>query len=79
MHLGPLFGTSPGGPTYLSEPFLNKDGRRAYRDALVAAYDAISSCETEFADDGRVKRVQRCIVNAIADIETLARGKGEAM
>src|SRR5207248_1666641 len=23
LHLGPLFGDSPGGPTYLNEPFLN--------------------------------------------------------
>jgi len=79
LHLGPLFGTSPGGPTYVAEPFLNKDGRRAYRDALLAAYDGITSVENDFADDGRVKRIQRCLVSAIADVETLAMGKGEAL
>jgi hypothetical protein len=27
----------------------------------------------------RVKRIQRCLVSAIADVETLALGKGEAL
>ena len=77
--LGPLFGTSPGGPTYVSEHFLNQDGRRAYRASLLAAYDQLASCENQFADDGRVRRIQQCIINVVADIETLSLGKGQQL
>ena len=80
LHLTSLFGDSPGGPTYLSEPFLDAAGRKAYRAALLSAYDAAISCRADCDDtSGRLDRVCQCLVNAIADIETLALGKGETL
>ena len=80
LHLGPLFGTSPGGPTYLDGPFLDAAGRKAYRQSLLDAYDAIHACAGAGScyDGGRIVRAEKCIMNAVADIETLALGKGES-
>ena len=78
LHLGPLFGDSPGAATYLNEPFLDKDGRKAFRDALLISYDEITSCESDFDDEGRIGRIKRCLVAALADLETLRLGKGES-
>ena len=77
LHLGPLFGNSPGGPGYLDLPFLDAEGRKAYRDALLAAYDALVSCEMDLGEEDRVSRLKRCLVNACSDVETLRQGKGE--
>jgi hypothetical protein len=77
LHLGPLFGNSPGGPTYASEPFLNRDGRKAYKESLLAAYDELMSCRDQFDDGGRVERIAKCLTNTVADIETLSLGKQE--
>jgi hypothetical protein len=59
------------------EPFLNAKGRKACRDALLAVYDDLVSCEGNYDDGGRIKRIGQCIVNTISDIETLIAGKGE--
>jgi hypothetical protein len=59
----------------VNEPFLNAEGRKAYRAALLAAYDTLQSCTNDFDDDGRIARIGRCIMNAAADIETLELGK----
>ena len=75
MHLGPLFGDSPGAATYINEPFLNKDGRKSYRSALLVAYDTLQSCANDFDDAGRLARIGKCLMNAVADIETLELGK----
>ena len=66
-------------PTYLAEPFLNKDGRRAYRAALLSAYDIAASIQSDFNDGGRLARIAKCLTSAIADIETFALGKGESL
>jgi hypothetical protein len=79
LHLGPLFGNSPGAATYISEPFLNQAGRKAYRESLLAAHTELISCEGEFDDRGRTMRMGRCIMNAVADLETFAMGKGETL
>jgi hypothetical protein len=78
LHLAPLFGDSPGGPTYLSEPFLDREGRKAYREALLAAYSTIESCDGQFNDDGRIARLKQCLIGAISDLDTLRLGKGES-
>jgi hypothetical protein len=78
LHLGPLFGDSPGGATYLSEPFLDRAGRKAFREAMLSVYDLVASCESDLPDTQRVGRLKQCIVNTIADIETLQLGKGES-
>ncbi len=75
LHLGPLFGDSPGAATYVNEPFLNKEGRAAYRAALLAAYDTLQSCANDFDDGGRIARIGKCLMNAVADVETLESGK----
>src|SRR6185436_6087852 len=65
LHLGPLFGDSPGAPTYLSEPFLDRAGRKAFREAMLTVYDLIRDCEGDLADSARVARLKTCIVNTI--------------
>jgi hypothetical protein len=77
LHLGPLFGTSPGGPTYVNEPFLDKAGRTAYKESLLTAYDQLMSCADDFNAEGRVARIAKCLTNTVADIETLQLGKQE--
>src|SRR5439155_23922814 len=77
LHLGPLFGDSPGAATYINEPFLNAAGRKKYREALLGAYDELQTCAGDFDDDGRIKRIGQCITNAVADIDTLILGKGQ--
>ena len=75
LHLGPLFGDSPGAATYVNEPFLNPEGRKAYRDALLIAYDTLQACANDFDDQGRIGRMSKCIMNTVADVETLQLGR----
>jgi len=77
LHLGPLFGDSPGGPTYLAEPFLDQKGRHAYRESLLGAYDTLAKSGQSFGDMTRIQRIQQCIVNAVADLDTLSLGKNQ--
>ena len=58
-------------------PFLDAEGRKAYRAALLAAYDALVSCAAELGGEDRVSRLKQCLVNACSDVETLRQGKGE--
>src|SRR5262249_42607938 len=76
LHLGPASGDSPGAATYVNEPFLNEEGRKAYRAALLVAYDMLQSCANDFDDAGRIGRIGKCLMDAVADIETLELGKG---
>jgi hypothetical protein len=79
LHLGPLFGDSPGAPGYIAEPYLNTDGRKAYRQALLAAYDSVAKNAGDFEAEDRVGRLKQCIIQAVADIDTFAAGKGQAV
>jgi hypothetical protein len=77
LYLAPLFGDSPGGPVYISEPFLDEKGRGTYRQALLASYDAVVANRDQFHDGDRIQRLGKCIMNAIADLDTLAMCKNK--
>jgi len=72
QHLGPLFGDSPGGPSYLREPFLDEKGRGEYRTRLISLYDGLQSIGTSFRDEGRIRRMKECIMNVIQELDTIA-------
>ena len=74
--IGPLFGTTPGRPIYLSEPYLDEHGRQAFKESLLSAYDELSKIERRFTDQGRVQRIKKCIIGTVSDIETLASARG---
>ena len=71
--------TRPKGPSTCSRSTSERAVkllRKAYRAALLSAYDALQSCANDFDDQGRIKRIGQCITNAVADLDTLALGKG---
>ena len=72
-----LFGESPGPATYLAEPFLDTAGRLAYKQGLLALYKDLSAIENDFADEGRIDRIQKCISNVLADINNIGMAKSE--
>jgi hypothetical protein len=77
LHLTTLFGVSPGAATYLMEPFLNTEGRLAYKSGLVSILKDVRALESDCLDDGRLKRIQQCISNTLLDINTIAMVKNE--
>ena len=77
LHLTTLFGVSPGAATYLTEPFLDTEGRIAYKEGLVSILKDISKIENDFRDEGRIKRIQKCISNTLLDINTIGMAKNE--
>ena len=77
VHLTTLFGVSPGPATYLTEPFLDTEGRIAYKEGLVSILKDISKIENDFRDEGRIKRIQKCISNTLLDINNIGMSKNE--
>jgi hypothetical protein len=61
LHLTDLFGTSPGPALFLLEPFLNAEGRQAYKKRLVAILQDLANLEGSFDDGGRLTRIQKSI------------------
>ena len=77
LHATPLFGASPGPADYLSEPFLVTEGRAAYKSGLIACLKDVQKLDGQCNDDGRIKRIETCLINALGDLSTMAYGKGE--
>ena len=59
LHLTDLFGTAPGPALYLMEPFLNADGRREYKNRLVALLQDLAGLEARCDDGGRLRGSRR--------------------
>jgi hypothetical protein len=77
VHLTTLLGVSPGPATYLTEPFLDTEGRIAYKEGLVSVLKDISKIESDFRDEGRIKRIQKCISNVLLDLNNIGMAKNE--
>jgi hypothetical protein len=77
QHVAPLFGDSPGAPIYLMEPFLDENGRKNYRKALLSLSAKLDGIDSQFNDNGRIGRMKECLINAIQDIDTIASSKGQ--
>ena len=56
-----LFGTEPGPARYLLEPFLDADGRREYRDHLIAILRDLDGLKSRCDDGGRLARIEKAI------------------
>jgi hypothetical protein len=69
LHLTPLFGTSPGAASYLTEPFLDSAGRTAYQRELLSILADISKIKDQIADKVRLERIKTCLRNTLTDIE----------
>jgi hypothetical protein len=59
------------------EPFLNTEGRLAYKSGLVSILKDVRALENDCSDDGRLRRIQQCISNTLLDINTIAMVKNE--
>ena len=77
VHLTTLLGVSPGPATYLTEPFLDTEGRIAYKEGLVSILKDISKIENDFRDEGRIKRIQKCISSALVDVNNIGMVNNE--
>jgi len=77
VHVTTVKGVSPGPAVYLVEPFLDTEGRIAYKEGLVSIVNDISKIENDFRDGGRIKRIKKCIHNALLDINNIGMAKNE--
>ena len=77
LHLTPLFGATPGPATYLMEPYLDSEGRGAYKEGLASILKEIFEIEGEFEDNGRMERIKRSIEEALVDINNISMARGE--
>jgi hypothetical protein len=77
LHLTNLFGASPGPATYLMEPYLDTDGRKRYKAALVSLLKEVEAIENDFNDNGRIGRIKQGISEALVDVNNIAMSKGE--
>lgn len=77
VHLTTIKGDTPGPAVYLTEPFLDTEGRMAYKQGLVSILKDILKIENDFRDGGRIKRIQKCIHNALLDINNIGMAKNE--
>jgi hypothetical protein len=59
------------------EPYLDREGRRAYKQGLVAILQNLLAIERGFNDDGRIGRIKRGIQETLVDINTIAMAKNE--
>jgi len=77
LHLTSLFGASPNAADYVMEPYLNTEGRLAYKQGLIAIYKDLLEIENDFRDAGRVGRIKKGIEGALIDINNVAASKAE--
>ena len=77
LRLAPPFGASPGPATYLMDPFLDTEGRRAYKAGLVSLLKDIFNVEQHFSDNGRLGRIKDAIEHTLMTINNIAFSKGE--
>jgi hypothetical protein len=81
--LSDLFGTEPGPPKYLVEPFLDADGRKEYANQLIAILRDLDGLKSRCDDEGRLARIEKAItlvlmfLRAISMTEELKRQQEE--
>ncbi len=72
-----LFGTSPDPAMYLLEPYLTTEGRRNYKQAIVAALRTLDEIRYDFSDGERLERIRRCLIVTCHLLNTVMAAKGE--
>jgi hypothetical protein len=72
-----LWGHSPDAALYLLEPYLNAEGRQAYKVGLKAILKDLAAIEGDFDDGGRIRRMQRGIIITLSLINTVRACKNE--
>ena len=77
LHLASLFGASPNAADYLFEPYLDTEGRYAYKQTVVGLLKELTGVSDQFADDGRILRIKYGLEAVLADINNIALAKGE--
>jgi len=77
LHLASLFGASPNAADYLFEPYLDTEGRYAYKQTVVGLLKDLAGISDQFADDGRILRIKHGLEGALVDINNIAQAKGE--
>jgi len=75
--LDDLWGTSPGPASYLSNLYLDADGRLAYKKALKSILEDLSKLERSFRDNGRLEKIGKSIIYTLTLINTIAHCQGE--
>lgn len=75
--VGTLLNTSPDAATHLGEPYLDADGRAAYRQGLKAALAALEQLTGQFDDEGRLDRMTRCVAMIHHQLATFMLARGE--
>ena len=59
------------------EPYLDSEGRGAYKEGLASILKEIFEIEGEFEDNGRMERIKRSIEEALVDINNISMARGE--
>jgi hypothetical protein len=77
LHLTALFSDVPGPPSYLMEPYLTAEGRRAYKGRLVSLIRDAERLEAEVDDGGRLGRIRRGLAATLQLVDTVRCAKGE--
>lgn len=72
-----LFGFSPDPSLYLLEPYLNAEGRQAYKTNLIAILRELPGLANSVEDGGRLKRIERSIILTLSTINTIRACKNE--
>ena len=75
--LGVLFGTIPDPAGFLTEPFLDSQGRAACKSGLKKALAAVGPLQGQFDDGGRLGRISRCLTVMLHLLTTVMMVKGE--
>jgi hypothetical protein len=78
LHLTDLFGTAPGPALYLMEPFLNAEGRREYKDRLIAMIRDLAGLEARCDDGGRIARIQKAMTVTLTVLDSIRAAKKES-
>ena len=73
-----LAGTAPGPALYLLEPFLDAEGRRAYKKRLIAGLQELAGLEGRCDDGGRLARIQKAITVTLTTLDTIRAAKKES-
>jgi hypothetical protein len=77
LHLTDLFGTAPGPALFLLEPYLDAEGRRDYRQRLIAILQDLMSMAGQFDDHGRLAGIQRAITLTLTMLDTIRSARKE--
>jgi len=74
-----LVGTMPGPAAHLREPFLDAEGRAAYRDGLVAILKELPRLDGQCDDGGRLDKIRRGVIVTLNLLNTICSCLGETI